>query len=293
MKKVLLLVFVALLISGRALPQKGEIIYAEFKPDSTVHYFNTENIIMPKLLLDMDYDGTEDFKFTCEESYHLMLTTVLRGNPAWRFRLPYQIFHQDDAVPIVGDTLREGDTISNITGGWTPAYRFQYNRYNTQYPYQQVCPNPDSHYYISVRHEVEGGFCYGWIDSHISISEDPVVNGSFNGQEIYVTIFRMAYCTIPNYPLCIGQTSFDWGVEENGTMVFATIHPNPTTGKVTVMGKDLKAAEVINMFGQRMTTAQGKGETLQIDIANLPAGVYFVNITDETGRKCVKKVVKE
>ena len=35
------------------------------------------------------------------------------------------------------------------------------------------------------------------------------------------------------------------------------------------------------------------GETLQIDIANLPAGVYFVNIMDEEGRKCVRKVVKE
>ena len=42
-----------------------------------------------------------------------------------------------------------------------------------------------------------------------------------------------------------------------------------------------------------MTTVQGKGETLQIDIANLPAGVYFINITDEEGRKCVRKVVKE
>ena len=32
---------------------------------------------------------------------------------------------------------------------------------------------------------------------------------------------------------------------------------------------------------------------MQIDIANLPTGIYFVNITDSEGRKCVRKVVKE
>ena len=74
---------------------------------------------------------------------------------------------------------------------------------------------------------------------------------------------------------------------------FCTLHPNPTNGQVTIIGKDLKQAEVFNTLGQRVATATGKGETLQIDLADLPAGVYFVNITDEEGRKCVKKVVKE
>ena len=292
MKKVLL-VFVTLLISSRALPQKGGIIYTNFEPDSIVHYFNAENISMPKLLLDMDYDGMEDFKFTCEKSLHLMLTTVLRGNPTWKFRLPYQIYHQDDAVLIVGDTIQWGDIIPSIEDGWAPAYRFQYNRYNTTCPYQQVCPSADSHYYICVRHEVEGGFCYGWIDSHIFISEDPVINGSFYGQEIRITIYRMAYCTVPNYPLRVGQIDFSYDLEENEFTTSAFIHPNPTTGQVTITGKDLKSAEVFNTLGQHIATAQGEGEQMTMDISALPSGVYFVNITDKDGRKCVRKVVKK
>ena len=71
------------------------------------------------------------------------------------------------------------------------------------------------------------------------------------------------------------------------------VSPNPTTGQITITGVGLKTAEVVNTFGQRMVMVQGTGETLQIDIANLPAGVYFVNVTDEEGRKCVRKVVKE
>ena len=71
------------------------------------------------------------------------------------------------------------------------------------------------------------------------------------------------------------------------------LYPNPTTGRVTVTCKDLKQAEVFNTLGQRVATATGEGEQLTVDISNLPAGVYFVNVTDGEGRKCVKKVVKE
>ena len=72
-----------------------------------------------------------------------------------------------------------------------------------------------------------------------------------------------------------------------------SIYPNPTNGLATVTGKNLKSAEVFNILGQRVAKVQGQGETMQIDIAKLPAGVYFVNIMDEEGRKCVRKVVKE
>ena len=106
-------------------------------------------------------------------------------------------------------------------------------------------------------------------------------------------IDRMAYCTIPNYPLRAGQTSLTDDIEENEATAFATIHPNPTIGIVTITGLNLKQAEVFNVLGQSVAKVQGQGETLQIDIANLPTGVYFVNVTDEEGRKCVRKVVKE
>ena len=133
----------------------------------------------------------------------------------------------------------------------------------------------------------DGNYCYGWISYRVDGGDDP-----FDLSGCWITLYEYAYCTIPEYPFCVGQTSF-LSVDENQASAFATVHPNPTTGVVRIIGKDLKAAEVVNTLGQRVATVQGKGQMLQIDIANLPEGVYFVRITDEQGRKCVRKVVKE
>jgi hypothetical protein len=40
-------------------------------------------------------------------------------------------------------------------------------------------------------------------------------------------------------------------------------------------------------------SVQGEGNEFRIDMAALPAGVYFANVTDKEGRRCVRKVVKE
>jgi len=81
------------------------------------------------------------------------------------------------------------------------------------------------------------------------------------------------------------------GIAENNMEV--VLYPNPTESSFTITGKDMKTVEILNTLGQHVSTAQGNSDLLQIDIANLPAGIYFVNITDTEGRKCVKKVVKE
>jgi hypothetical protein len=81
--------------------------------------------------------------------------------------------------------------------------------------------------------------------------------------------------------------------EAKESPAFAIIHPNPTTGLVTISGEKLHLAEVVNTLGQHVLTVNGEGNELHIDMAALPVGVYFVNVTDEEGRKCVRKVVKE
>ena len=149
-------------------------------------------------------------------------------------------------------------------------------------------PYPNSHplkFKVGLRHSDGENFYYGWAE--FEEDRDRPNNTAL------LHLSRTCYCTIPNYPLIWGQTSLTDDILENEAAAFATLHPNPTTGQVTIMGQDLKAAEVFNTLGQQVATASGEGETLHIDIASLPAGIYFVNVTDGEGRKCVKKVVKE
>ncbi len=284
-----ILILMALFAYNAASAQKGEIIYTDFEPDLFVQYYAWEGPghINAPVEIDLNHDSTIDLRFTCEGEWGRWVSCVLRKcDDGWQFKLPYLLYEEDPAAP-VGDTVIFGDNIADIGNGWNSAYRFKFY-FTTGLPFP--IHSPDDHYYICVRREVEEGYCYGWIDSNILLV---VGDDVFTEYEFDVTVFRMAYCTVPNYPLRVGQTSFDWGVEETEAAAFAFVHPNPTNGLVTITGEGLRRAEAVNVLGQRVATATGEGNQLTIDLGGLPSGIYFVNVTDEDGRKCVRKVVKE
>lgn len=140
---------------------------------------------------------------------------------------------------------------------------------------------------LCVRKSSENAYYYGWFRAYNGYISYP--NGGFRS---YIGLDRYAYCTIPDYPLMWGQTEL-LIVEESSFNSFATLYPNPTNGMVAITGENLQQAEIFNILGQQVLSVQGKGNELRIDMANLPAGVYFVTVTNEEGRKCVRKVVKE
>ena len=261
MKK--LLIMAGLLMAAMSLKaQEGEIIYTEFDPPL---YFEVKDIggISENVLLDIDQDGGTDYKLTylfSKSTYYI----VQEGWNTTKFR----------TVGFDGGS----DTIPWSNGsesGWT----------NWEVLH---CWNGAEEYYdrIGISKTIDGKKYYGWIHQYGSEEHE------FPFKK-WVFIDKMAFCTIPDYPLVWGQTSLTGIDESTESVAFATLHPNPTTGKVAITGKGLKGAVVFNTLGQRVAVATGKGESLQIDISDLPAGVYFVDVTDEEGRKCVRKVVKE
>ena len=292
MKKAIIFITISFLC-GLAFSQNGEILYTDFEPDLYIDYYPTEDNPMPDVFIDIDHDGTNDFVFHAENEWGRMIRLVLKRkdeyaqNADWKLRMPYLLYDENNYLPILGDTILVGDTIANIEESWYSRHTFFYNLNHHIGDIPHIAP--DDHCFISVRKAVDGGYCYGWIDAIIYIPPENQVDD----YHIYLTICCMAYCTIPDYPLCVGQTDFTWTVDENAATAFATLHPNPTNGLVTITGKDLRTAKVINTLGQCVATIKGDGEQLTLDISNLPAGVYFVNITDGEGRKCVRKVVKE
>ncbi len=131
---------------------------------------------------------------------------------------------------------------------------------------------------FAFRHLTDDGYHYGWAHIYVlSLAK--------------VCVDRMAYCD-GVCPLQWGQTEI-LGVDENTEPSIATIHPNPASSTLTITGESLRRIDITNMLGQRVATHEAEGPQAIIDISTLPTGIYFVGITDENGKRCVKKVVKE
>ena len=264
MKKILFTLLLAVMAIASLRAQEGEIIYQEFDP--AIHYSfictDTSSIGGLYVPIDLDNNGEDDYLFhnkvdgvTCAMRMEFLPGGNVQNSSASRQKM-----------------VHEGDTLTNIVWG-------------SNWPHPTFLTT--GVHWIGVKWPREEGCCYGWIKTSLECF-DTLWFGDPTKIEFY--IHSMAFCTQPDYPLIVGQTSLD-GLEEKTS--FATLHPNPANGHITINGKDLKAAEVFNTLGQRVATAMGEDETLQIDISSLPAGVYFVTITDTEGRKCVRKVVKE
>ena len=225
MKKAIIFITISFLC-GLAFSQNGEIIYTDFKPGICVDYYPTEDNPMPDVFIDIDHDGTNDFVFHAENEWGRMIRLVLKRkdeyaqNADWKLRMPYLLYDENNYLPILGDTILVGDTIANIEESWYSRHTFFYNLNHHIGDIPHIAP--DDHCFISVRKAVDGGYCYGWIDAIIYIPPENQVDD----YHIYLTICRMAYCTIPNYPLLVGQTDFTM-VEENEAKAFASHHPPP------------------------------------------------------------------
>lgn len=257
--------------------QQGEIVFTDYGSDSTVVGFDNFYFYF-----DIDFDGEDDFyiqNYMGAPDDHLEFIRFRAMNDSTS--LAYPIGQE----PGLGhDTIQEGDSLV-LCNEWRIGFEFRWAC--------NICPEPSESFwdgftgYVGTRKKVEDSYYYGWIEFKSYWWY------RYNGIWVpTVILYKSAFCTIPDYPLKVGQTSLNWNVEENGAMAFASIYPNPTEGKIIVRGNDLALVEVYNTLGQRVTSVKGGGETLQIDIAHQPAGLYFVNVTDTEGRKCVKKVVK-
>ncbi|MCW5519138.1 T9SS type A sorting domain-containing protein [Aureitalea sp. L0-47] len=71
------------------------------------------------------------------------------------------------------------------------------------------------------------------------------------------------------------------------------VYPNPTNGSVTISG-NLRATnlEVYNVLGARVMQLKLSSEQTQLDISDLPSGVYMFRLTSTDGSSVVKKVIK-
>ena len=277
MKKIVLITSLAL-VAFCCRAQQGEIIYTDFEPDLSIEA-TSATYDRDTIKIDLDQDGTIDFKMYIDRVYSGSARYVFVSS-SWEFRICFNSMYSYGYMD-------ENDTI------------VPYPRWSTANDAYELLWYPlDTHFmelFMGFRKTVNDECYYAW--AKIYMYRNPNGQGYHPSHGYFDIVYAycddMAYCTSPDYPLRWGQTDLT-GIEELGEFPnFASVHPNPTTGLVTITGENLRQAEVFNLFGQHMLSVKCEDDELRINMAALPAGVYFVNVTDEEGRKCVRKVVKE
>ena len=108
-----------------------------------------------------------------------------------------------------------------------------------------------------------------------------------------VCIDEMAYCTIPNYPLQWGQTNITEGLEEETIKTDFTVYPNPAKNVLFVETRRATSLpdptyRITNLMGQTQLQGCITAENQQINIENLPAGMYFISMDNQTTKFIVR-----
>ena len=112
---------------------------------------------------------------------------------------------------------------------------------------------------------------------------------AFDGQQIYVAFVMLQddgdNWFIDNVAVTGTLSNVDFDANVN------SVYPNPTTGSVTIQHN--QAIESVKVIGLQGNVVKVFSNTNTIDLSDLNAGTYMMNIIDQKGNVTTKKVVKK
>ena len=280
MKKTLLTLSAILILVFSQAQEEG-FVFTDFEPDLNIEAL-TATDYGDTIKIDLDQDGAPDFKMYIGVVNSTLVRYVFVCS-SWYFRYCANSIYSYGYVD-------EYDTL--VSEPHQPAIW-----HNPNSVFELIWEPDGTHYmeiYMGFRKIVEGENYYAWARIYMYRN----LNGQgYHPQHGYFDIVtaycdKMVYCTIPNYPLRWGQTNLYDNLEEDASFSFATIHPNPTTGEIVVKGENLKQIEIYDVAGQSVSSLKAS-DNMVIDLSSQPAGIYFINVTNTEGKKCLRKVVKQ
>lgn len=277
MRKILFSIFLVCLgVSSFA--QERKIILKDYGPGP--HVFYQPGLSRDKLwvYLDIDDDSLYEFQLVPEGSRFCAAVNYMIETTDTRFSK----YHSPEENPptltsvMANPFLKVGDTIPSIRGMW-----FFYDEGIFGYDGSQTSGN----YYAVFRYPKDDGWCYGWAQFYYEVPD----NSPRMKYPMKLTVVRTAYCTIPNYPLRIGQTS----LEETGASAVSR-HVRNDAGKlmVYVEGKVVQHVMVYDILGKEMMSVDWSlSNEAMMPLPSLPTGVYVVVAILEDGSRFSQKIV--
>lgn len=281
MKKITLTLFALCMTFMSLNAQDGRIIYVDNIYPSTIYaqgYITGEPY---QVFFDFDNDWTNDLiiRFIAYKIYHIEYFPRIDSD--WQYA--------GDLAYSYGDTL-SGDP----TGPIAP---YVFSPWNPSPSYEMVMEgrvgimNEDGVRYVYVRKPWGDGYCYGWIRLTLEMGEE--VNGNYPNAECHIQDY--AFCTIPDYPLRVGQTSLgDDIVEHDATSIM--VYPNPVRDYIKIEYLNDFSGQSIDIYsidGRLVETFPEASQQTQIDISSLNSGVYLIKLKTKDGKEFSERIVKE
>lgn len=81
----------------------------------------------------------------------------------------------------------------------------------------------------------------------------------------------------------------DYGIEEPLLTEGFKVYPNPTTGLITVASAQPSEYRITNTMAQTLKIGRIEGENQQINVSQLPNGLYFITIAGETKKLIINR----
>jgi hypothetical protein len=134
---------------------------------------------------------------------------------------------------------------------------------------------------------------YQWLDCDNSYS---IVNGATN--QNFSPLSNGNYAVVIVQNSCIDTSSCYNFTLLNNQLIFNednwTVYPNPTTGKLMIAQTNPKIIDItiIDNLGRMLIYKKSEDHTIELDLGNLPSGMYCLLIED--GEQIVnRKIVKQ
>lgn len=290
--KTQLLIFAILVFS---LPLFGQSIYSGVYGIDDYHYDFNPDTILPQppnnevniMEIDLNGDGTNDFRFSC----------LYRQRTWWytEKRITLEKLNQNQIACMEVDSCWSNDTPPIFVYSTYPSLEMGYNElidnglswtdsivnlsfyeFNASFPtnFGFTCRR-DSQFesdtgYIAVRIFALNDTLYGWIK---------------------ISDVDWASCVIHEFACNNLSTNIkDYDVHSE-----IVIHPNPSDGNFTVRNlnpaNSIKSIKVYNSVRLLKEFQFTFGGHVQINLAFLPDGLYFLQVETSDGRTVIKKVI--
>ena len=107
--------------------------------------------------------------------------------------------------------------------------------------------------------------------------------------DLYITNYNIGYIRKVIDTTCQSLTgSLSTSSIPNGSMI--SVYPNPSTTSIAISASErITSVTISNLLGQTMYSHEYNSTQVQVDVADLPAGVYFVRINGTEVKKFVKQ----